>query len=75
MTFVHVLKLCMYVLVSLVPPPHRQMLSYACVAEFFSQPDSPAYLTFLSENLEGDTNALQVFLGEGRGRRKSALHS
>ena len=59
----------MYVCTGLTcPPPRRQMLSYACVAEFFSQPDSPAYLTFLAENLEGDTNALQVFLGEGGGR-------
>ena len=40
---------------------HR-MLSYACVAEYFSEPDSSAYLSFLSENLEGDTNAMQAFL-------------
>ena len=40
------------------------MASYSCIAEFFSEPDSMAYLSFLCENLEGDTNALQAFLGE-----------
>ena len=39
------------------------MSSYACIAEFFSESDSMAYLSFLCENLEGDTNALQAFLG------------
>jgi len=43
---------------------HCQMASYSCIAEFFSEPDSMAYLGFLCENLEGDTNALQAFLGE-----------
>ena len=42
-----------------------QMLGYACVAEYFSQPDTSAYLWLLSEELEGDTNALQALLGEG----------
>ena len=40
------------------------MSSYACIAEFFSETDSMAYLSFLCENLEGDTNALQAFLGK-----------
>ena len=44
-----------------------QMLGYACVAEYFSQPDTSAYLWLLSEELEGDTNALQALLGEGVG--------
>ena len=42
-----------------------QMLGYVCVAEYFSQPDTSAYLWLLSEELEGDTNALQALLGEG----------
>ena len=40
------------------------MLLYTCVAEYFSKPDTSGYLGFLSENLEGDTNVLQAFLGE-----------
>ena len=42
-----------------------QMLGYACVAEYFSQPDTSIYLWLLSEELEKDTNALQALLGEG----------
>ena len=41
-----------------------QMLSYASVSEYYSQPDDSVYLGFLSQDLEGDTNALQAFLGE-----------
>lgn len=40
----------------------HKMLSYACVAEYFSDPDSSVYLSFLSESLEVDTNALQALL-------------
>lgn len=40
------------------------MLSYASVSEYYSQPDDSVYLGFLSQDLEGDTNALQAFLGE-----------
>ena len=43
-----------------------QMLGYTCIAEFFTSKKSRAlgYLSFLSESFEGDTNALQAFLGE-----------
>ena len=49
------------------------MSSYACIAEFFSETDSMAYLSFLCENLEGDTNALQAFLGKSNDRSLSYL--
>ena len=39
-----------------------KMLSYTCIAEHFSDPNSPTYLSFLSQNLEVHTTALQAFL-------------
>lgn len=43
------------------------MLGYAFIAEYYdSEAEDPEleYLTFLTDNLEGDTHALQAFLGE-----------
>lgn len=39
-----------------------KMLSYTCIAEHFSDPNSPTYLSVLSQNLEVLTNTLQAFL-------------
>ena len=43
------------------------MLGYAYIAEYYNSNEedpAPNYLGFLTENLEGDTHALQAFLGE-----------
>jgi len=40
-----------------------QLLAYASVSEFFRNKRVVDAFSFLTEDLEGDTNALQAFLG------------
>ena len=40
------------------------MLSYACVAEYYSEKDSYDYLGVLNEDLDSGATALQAFLGK-----------